>query len=378
MIIRNPGTAAFLLFSFIGKGTAANPPCILTCPNNIIVENDPGVCGAFVDYTIELGDCSSYTLNPNLPSGSLFPLGTTILSATSNEGTSCSFYVFVHDAEVPTPACKNWLTVDLHYPYFIETVYAHQLDDGSFDNCGAVHFSFSSDVTDTSRTYTCECDDFGQNDENLWVTDAFGNQSHCETFVIVQNNDQGCDPWGASIQGLIATEEGDELEGVKVTIEVYGEPLSSLFTSANGIFYFSCMNQGYDYTLLPLLDTMPSNGVTTLDLLLITRHILGLQLLDSPYKMIAADADRSGSITTLDMLAILKVILGVEPGFPNNTSWRFVDKDYVFPDPMDPFSEPFPEFIHYDLFYWEDLEADFVAVKVGDVNGSAETKGPFE
>lgn len=75
----------------------------------------------------------------------------------------------------------------------------------------------------------------------------------------------------------------------------------------------------------------PSNGVTTWDLVLISRHILGVQLLGSPYKIIAADANANQSVTTLDMVAIRKIILQLESEFPDNTSWRFVDKDFVFP-----------------------------------------------
>jgi len=368
----NRGTVVFLLFSFaIGKDFAGNPLCTLNCPNNIIVGNDPCICGALVDYAIELGDCNSYTLEPNLPSGSLFPLGTTILTATSDEGTTCSFYVYVWDTEVPTAVCKDMLVVELlPLPYLMVTVNAQDLDDGSFDNCGLVQVSFSSDPADTSHTYYCDCDDFGLNNVELWVTDPSGNQNHCETAILVIDNHDQCDAWGASIEGLIATEEGEAVEGVKVTLLWNGEPLGCGFTSAAGIFHISCLFPEYDFTLIPQLDTLPANGVTTVDLVLITRHILGLQLLDSPYKMIAADANRSGSVTTLDMAAIRKVILGIEQGFPDNTSWRFIDKDYVFPDPEDPFSEPFSELIHYDIIYLGDPEADFVAVKTGDVNRS--------
>jgi hypothetical protein len=69
------------------------------------------------------------------------------------------------------------------------------------------------------------------------------------------------------------------------------------------------------------------------------------------------------------------VILVIEENFPNNTSWRFVDKDYLFPTPTNPWADPngFPEVISYNNLQTSDLEADFVAIKVGDVNGSAAT-----
>jgi hypothetical protein len=43
----------------------------------------------------------------------------------------------------------------------------------------------------------------------------------------------------------------------------------------------------------------------------------------------------------------------------------------VFPTPTNPFANVFPEVINYNNLSSSDLSADFVAVKVGDVNGSA-------
>ena len=48
-------------------------------------------------------------------------------------------------------------------------------------------------------------------------------------------------------------------------------------------------------------------GITTYDLVLITKHILGIQTFDSGYKIIAADADNSGTVTTLDVVIFVSV-----------------------------------------------------------------------
>ncbi|MEZ4931408.1 MAG: hypothetical protein R2788_04655 [Saprospiraceae bacterium] len=61
-----------------------------------------------------------------------------------------------------------------------------------------------------------------------------------------------------------------------------------------------------------------------------------VELLDSPYKMIAADANKSNSITTFDLVQIRKLILFINTDLPNNTSWRFVDKAYAFSNPAEP------------------------------------------
>jgi len=105
-------------------------------------------------------------------------------------------------------------------------------------------------------------------------------------------------------------------------------------------------------------------------LVLIAQHILGMNQLDSPYKMIAADINKSGAISTLDILELRKLILYIETEFPNNTSWRFVDGDFVFPYPTNPFATAFPELVSINGLL-ENVTHDFVGVKIGDVNNTA-------
>jgi hypothetical protein len=96
-------------------------------------------------------------------------------------------------------------------------------------------------------------------------------------------------------------------------------------------------------TFTPYKDDNPLNGVTTYDLVLISRHILGIEPLGSPYKMIAADANRSGAVLTSDVVELRKLILGIYGNLPNNTSWRFVPRSFVFTNPDNPFKTPFPK-----------------------------------
>jgi hypothetical protein len=129
------------------------------------------------------------------------------------------------------------------------------------------------------------------------------------------------------------------------------------------------------YVVEPRRDDNILNGVTTFDLVLISKHVLGPPnpQLDSPYKMIAADVNRENGITTADMVAIRRVILLLTNEFPNNnTSWRFVDPNHVFPTPFNPSSDIFPECRTVDLS--SQIEAgdiDFIGIKIGDVNNSA-------
>jgi hypothetical protein len=85
------------------------PPCTLTCSPAMVVSNDPGQCGAVVNYpapTIS-GDCGTVTCSP--ASGSTFPVGTTTVTCTATVGegviTNCSFTVTVRDTEPPKAEC---------------------------------------------------------------------------------------------------------------------------------------------------------------------------------------------------------------------------------------------------------------------------------
>jgi hypothetical protein len=68
---------------------------------------------------------------------------------------------------------------------------------------------------------------------------------------------------------------------------------------------------------------------------------------------------------------IRKLILGIYTEFPNNTSWRFVDKAFTFANPNNPFAASFPENKAITNLSGNAFGQDFVSIKVGDVNGSA-------
>jgi hypothetical protein len=87
--------------------------------------------------------------------------------------------------------------------------------------------------------------------------------------------------------------------------------------------------------------------------------------------MIAADVNNSKTITTLDAIQLRRLVLNIDLKFSNNTSWRFIPRDYRFPDPAAPWSPAFPEVININDLQGTLDQEDFVAVKIGDINQSA-------
>ncbi|MBK8704937.1 MAG: hypothetical protein IPN33_16090 [Saprospiraceae bacterium] len=216
------------------------------------------------------------------------------------------------------------------------------------------------------------------------------NYDFCETYVILQDNMfnvcPDIAPGSGIIAGVIATEDDEVVESVAVDLS--GQMVMNYATSSDGAFSFNNLEPGYDYTVTPQLDIEPLNGVSTFDIILITKHILSVQPLDSPYKLIAADVNNSKTITTQDIIALRRLILTLVDNFSNNTSWRFVPAAYEFPVPTNPWFEDFPEVINVNDLQSQLFGQDFVAVKIGDINGSAlttlasieerEVKGLFE
>ena len=109
-------------------------------------------------------------------------------------------------------------------------------------------------------------------------------------------------------------------------------PGVNLNSVPGGDFKFCPCSNCDQFRVTPAKNDDWLNGVSTFDLTLIDKHILGVEYLNSPYKIIAADVNKSNTVTTYDMVELRKLILGIYTEIPGNTSWRFVDKDHIFPD----------------------------------------------
>ncbi len=87
-------------WGFVNAYNAIRSTCILTPVPNISVSADPGICGSVVYYQppATSGDCSPVTCTP--PSGSLFPIGTTVVSCSDTTGDTVKFTVTVTGGSV--------------------------------------------------------------------------------------------------------------------------------------------------------------------------------------------------------------------------------------------------------------------------------------
>lgn len=210
----------------------------------------------------------------------------------------------------------------------------------------------------------------------IWAQDIVGNLGYCTAEILVYDTSGYC-PFGLAA-GICANTYWNNQTVQDVSFKLNWEgPNQSHLTNTlqnlgSGCTSLNELPPANQFSLSAHKDSALLNGVTTYDLVLISKHILALDPFTDGWKLMAADVNQSHSVTTFDILEIRKLILGLTNKFPGNTpSWRFfVDTCQVWGSP---FFGSCPT--AYDLpkipigNYPADLS--FKAIKMGDVNGSA-------
>ncbi len=311
---------------------------------------------------------------------------------------SCEQLFDIVNCKAPTPYCLNGLAVDL-MPIDEDgdgeidggsvLLWATDFDAGSSHPCGyQVYLSFdpvfysdtgnvtlpNGDRIEVNNGMEFTCNTLGDQSVDIYAAVVTPQdsiiQAFCTTFVNVQDNMGACSQMKAEIQGGITTITNDNLENAEV--ELLGNELAIEMTDDQGLYAFPSMPFGGSYKINPVKNDDYTNGVSTLDLVLIQRHILGIESLDSPYKIVAADINNDENVSSADLLELRKLILGTISEFSDNGSWRFIDSEFEFADPTDVFATSIPG--DYKIATLNsDMTIDFTALKVGDVNNNAES-----
>jgi hypothetical protein len=224
-----------------------------------------------------------------------------------------------------------------------------------------------------SRSITFDCLDAGKDIPiRLWTFDEANNKNFCEVKVRVQDNLSACTPNPtASINGKITNDKNIDVANVVVTASSSGATIGTVTSTTAGNFSFMTgISTGGNYALRADKTDGVLNGVTTLDIALMSKHILDIQPLGNPYRIIAGDVNKDGELSGIDMLQTRRVILRVTPQFAGGKTWRFVDKRYIFDFPDNPLAEDFPESVVLTNIPAV-AQANFIGIKIGDVSGNA-------
>jgi len=179
------GAGTYMVLKNLGGADGANPfgghliavcstcciPPTVTCPQDIIVNNDAGQCGANVSFTATATGTSPTITYSHAP-GSFFPVGTTMVTttATNSCGTAtCSFNVTITDNEDPLISVQDFVSC---------------FDDGDFGcaiNLGATANDNCAIATFTSDAPTCF--PVGTTTVTWTATDIHGNISTATQLV---------------------------------------------------------------------------------------------------------------------------------------------------------------------------------------------------
>ncbi len=385
-------------------------------------------CNGLVDLKNSATDCTpanqlkwTYVIDPNndgvapfingttSDASGTYPVGTHKISWTVQDNcgneSKCEFVFRVLDKKKPTPYCLAELTTVVMPSSGSIEIWAKDFDRGSSDNCpGTLLFTFNGEkpvatqlntehyfkgngVAATKAEYEAgtaqlwrpadkssarwfTCKDLGQKSLNMSVWDASFNTDYCTVTLNVQSNG-GCN--GTRLAGNVGTEVNEMVKDVQIVLEnTKSGEIRSFMTDLQGHYEFADVPADNDYKIAPAKDDDHLNGISTLDLVMIQRHVIGIQQLNTAYKYLAADVNHDNRIAASDLLELRKLILGIYTELPNNTSWRFFDKSDVINDMTQPWGTDAS--ISIDNLTQSQMQNHFVAVKVGDVNGSATTQ----
>ncbi len=306
----------------------------------------------------------------------------------------CDKFFTIKNCKKPTPRCidhiviemmpldagtdgiADWAMIEVG-AQLVEVCCAKSSHPCGYD----LKYSFSADTTDVRRTYYCGNDNpdpswysvdpaVGHLEPvEMWVTallpDGTITQDYCITNIDFQDNNHACDaPDGlVSVSGMVTTTEDEAISNVKV--ELQGSEEAPQNTSTNGTFEFD-VNSNRNYNLALSKDGDDLGGITTLDIVLIQKHLLGIKKFANPYEMIAANVNNDKKITASDILKIRKLILGSIDDI--GESWIFLPKDYTFANPSHPMTDELPKGLK--IKPTDDMFVNYYGIKLGDVNMS--------
>jgi len=371
-----------------------------------LVEKAQTTCGSFninYSYKIDLNndnvvDIQSFADTVSGP----FPKGThsIVWRATDNCGNliQCTYLFHVNDCQPPNLLCYNGLTQSLDAPICEASFNASQFILSLSDNCtpanqiqlGIRKSGDGSGFPEATSITFGQCEK-GFNSVEVWAKDGNGLVNVCNNYVLVQdgNNDCNCNnDADVYLHGCARTGAGAKINSFRLKTDLETLPGASqpLTKNYNQNIVDSCfvghLNQvpfgnSYKATVRAESNLGALVGVTTFDLVLISKHILSIEPFTSVYQTVAADVNKSNSVTTFDIVETRKLILGIYDDFPHVPSWRF-SRPVANPSNVADFSalvDTYQITLHNLVDDVSLHNFDFIGIKYGDVSGAASLTG---
>lgn len=133
------------------------------------------------------------------------------------------------------------------------------------------------------------------------------------------------------------------------------------------------LNLGRMYNIIPQKDGDPRNGLSSFEIFLAQRLLLGLEVpqVTDPRQIVALDMNCSQSFTAIDLLIMQGLLVGNTEQVADCNSWTFVPDSHQFPAAFDQFNV-FPAPRQAEIMLEGDSMVTFTALKTGDLLGNAD------
>lgn len=177
-----------------------------------------------------------------------------------------------------------------------------------------------------------------------------------------------------SIAGIIKNTVDRPICKARVDLFSNGNFIKHTVSNEKGYYKFDSLINGRNYEIEVSKEGDFLNGMSTFDLAIITRSLLGLENLSNPILLYSADLNASSSVTTFDLALYQKFIIGADSSFtaPN---WHFFNEDIDLTASVNTWDTKNIKARIYENLTTSITDANFVGNKTGDMNNSANPCG---
>ena len=110
-----------------------------------------------------------------------------------------------------------------------------------------------------------------------------------------------------SFTGSVLTADGLSIPDVRVSLT--GDMIASFLTGSDGRFVFENLDPNGTYSIELDKNTIPSNGLSATDLVILRNHIVGRQELTNEFALLSGDVNGDGRISSVDPVSYTHLTL---------------------------------------------------------------------
>ncbi|MDB9911463.1 HYR domain-containing protein [Flavobacteriaceae bacterium] len=228
----------------------------LTCLENQVVAVDTACSYVVPNYLTQVtaqDNCGVVSVLQSPLPGTTVSTGVTQITITANDGVNqsvCTFNLTIEDQTAPTATAQN-ITVALDIDGYAE-VEENDIDAGSSDNCGA--------ITKSLNTTIFTCDEIGQNEIILTITDQGGLQSTATAIVTVVDT---MAPQIFTQDIIVYLDANGEVSITAQDIDAGSTDNCGIVAYSIDTTSFDCLNTGPNQVTLTLTDASANTSAST-------------------------------------------------------------------------------------------------------------------